>query len=343
MFAFNKTQFRFEYVGLKSISKSTIDPRAVIVRDDGTEARISVPAAVARMVKTRLHGTTRFSVNYPCCIAYVGDMVVAVDVAVGADYRTYTQLGEWFSVIERKAVVLENLQGDWLFDGQYVYQHVGDVQRMGETNFGTCQMRVLNLFKFGDERSLASEELAGLAYFNDREDKWVITTPVTRHSGRFLQVTGDVDAFDTADRFVDGIEELADLDRRVFPNLRFVNYAGSIISNAFHYEMIEPLGLPLLMFEHNTFNLGSLPLGVQISSHAPFSFTAGLAWMIGMYVHVTNMNQLLAVKSSLKMLLSKGNTVAVVQSVEGGEEETDTIEQIAAVREQLAALPMIKF
>jgi hypothetical protein len=169
-----------------------------------------------------------------------------------------------------------------------------------------------------------------------------VTSPVTRSSGDLLQLTGDVDEFNAADRFGSTSTDLFLMDLNVYPNLRFVNYAARALSDQFGFESIEPLGLPLLMIEHRTFNIGGLPIPVQTSSAAPFKFTHALAWLVGMFGQVQTLDQLIAVKSSIKMLLSKGHTRHTTEGTKN-DDEVDTKTLIQRVRRTFESAALVSF
>lgn len=337
MFKFNRDKVHVRYCGLLSISKSTIDPRITVQLDGGEIAKYAVPAAVARSVSGRLNGVSRFADPYPACLVFVDDKLVSVDAAVGPNYQMYQALGEWISPIESRLSIVDVAGNvDWMFDGQYAYISVGDVERFGETNFGTQRYRAINLFKLNDERADLIENLAGVCYYNIITGEWVCTSPVTRHSGKFLQLTGDTDEFNKTDAFVEDEQGLERMNHLMFPNLRFVNYTSQLLSQQFGYDVLEPLGLPLLMIEHRTMNLGGLSLPVQISSHAPFKFLEALAWLVGLHSRVETIDHLIAIKSCVKMLITKGSTLS-----RGTDSDVDTKQLIQQIRNRVESTPMI--
>lgn len=308
MFTFNKESLHIEYVELLSLSKATIDPNVQFRDAAGQTHKMQIPVSVARIVRGRLKSVSRFPAGYPAALAFVDGRIVSMDVAVGKAYKMYKDLGEWISCLETRKELLNAIEGEWLWDGQYAYRFVGDVKPMGQTNFGNIDTRVFNLYRLGEEKGDLIENLVALCFRNPKTQEWVKTTPLTRHSGAFLQITGDVDKFNKMDQFVDEDEAFLEIDSNVFPNIRFVNYAAKALSRQFGYESVEPLGLPILMMEHQTFNIGGLPTEMQAASAAPMSFSCALAWMIGFNQQVESLDDLIAIKSSTKMLLTKGNT-----------------------------------
>lgn len=343
MFKFNLGEFRIRYVMLHGLSKATIDPKVTYLDEAGVKHRLPIPVSIARIVRARLQGVTKFTKGYPACFGMMGDRIVAMDVAVGPHYKMFKEFDEWISCIESRAEHLKALEGDWLYDGQYAYRTVGEVQPLGETGFGSQDVRCINLYRLGEEKGDLVENLSLLAYKHPETEQWVKSAPVTRKSGSFLQITGDNERFNKDDQFIDS-DELARLDKLIFPNLRFVTYAAKVITAQFGYEAVEPLGLPILMIEHQTFNVGGIPTEMQAASPAPMSFTNALAWMIGLNLQVLNLNDLIAVKSTTKMLLTKGNSYhTIMGGKDENEEETATKELIAAVRAAASAKEMVKY
>lgn len=340
MFPFNASEYAVRYLKLKAISKSTIDPRVTFLDEHDQPVKMALPVSIARRVKNRLKNVTRFATFYPCAIGFMGDRIVSMDVPDGVEYKSWQQDGKWASRLTANCQVLGSLIG-WLYDGQYVFQYEGAVEPIPDTVFGKRKATCYNLYQFGEKNGAASTELAGLAFRNPNTGAWTHTTPVTRSSGGLLQLTGGVEEFDSSAMFAGVARDVAKIDRNIYPNLRFVTYAARTISSEFGFDLIEPLGLPLLMIEHRTFNLGGMPTPVQSSSPAPFEFTQGLAWMIGMFEKVTTLQQLLAVRSSMKMLLTKGNTNR--NSETNDDTEVDTKKLIDRVRATMKDAPLIDF
>lgn len=342
-FSFDRNSFRIENVGLKALSKATIDPRITFVNEKGETVRMSIPTSIARLVRNQLHGVTKFSTPYPAALAFVDGRIVSMAVALGKDLKMFEEFGEWISVLERREVMVNQLMGnDWLWDGQYAYKFVGEVIPLGESGFGSIATRAFNMFKLGEDKTDPIEPLAALCYKHPTTGEWVKTSPITRHSGGFIQITGDVGAFNAGDQFVDSEKEFAKIDTSLFVNLRFVNYGARVLSQRFGYEAIEPLGLPLLMIEHRTFNVGGLALPVQMSSPAPLKFTRAMAWMIGLFLQVKDLDDMIAVKQTFKMLLTKGNTNQRMMG-EDAKTEVPTKTVIATLRAKMESAALIDF
>lgn len=344
MFTFNKESMKIEYVTLLALSKATIDPRIQFRDEEGLIHKMAIPVSVARLVRTRLNGVSRFPNGYPAALCFVDGRIVALDVATGKSYKMFKDLGEWITCIETRAEALNAIEGEWLWDGQYAYRFTGDVKRMGQTNFGSVDTRVFNLYRLGEDKGDLIENLVALCFQNPETKEWIRSTPMTRHSGAFLQITGDVDKFNKVDHFIDEDSEFSNIDSNVFPNLRFVTYAAKALSRQFGYTSVEPLGLPILMMEHQTFNIGGLPTEMQAASAAPMSFTCALAWMIGFNQKVETLDDLIAIKSSTKMLLTKGNTTnREAQTKPDQEKPKSTKDLIKQLRELSAMTPTVTY
>ena len=344
MFTFNKESLRIEYVTLLSLSKATIDPNVSFRDEEGLVHKMPIPVSVARICRSRLKSVSRFPNGYPAALAFVDGRIVAMDVAVGKAYKMFKELGEWITVIESRVELLNAIEGDWMWDGQYAYRFDGDVKPMGQTNFGNIDTKVFNLYRLGEDKGDLIEHLVALCFRNPKTGEWIKTTPLTRHSGAFLQITGDVDKFNNNDEFVDEDESFLEIDSNVFPNLRFVTYAARALSRQFGYESVEPLGLPILMMEHQTFNIGGLPTEMQAASAAPMSFSCALAWMIGFNQQVESLDDLIAIKASTKMLLTKGNTKKREARTDPDKARpASSKELIAKLRELSARTELVKY
>lgn len=342
MFKFDSTKFKLEFCMLLSLSKATIDPKVTFIDSHGIKQKKAIPVSIARLIRARLHGASKFAKGYPCAFGLMDSRIVAMDVALGGQYKMWKATEEWISIIEERASVLKKVEGDWLWDGQYAYRYVGDVVPMGDTDFGHQEVRCFNLYRLGEEKADMIENLSCLCYKNPETDQWVRSAPVTRKSGGFVQITGDVDVFNKTDQFMDD-DELARIDVLVFPNLRFVNYASRTLTARFGYTAVEPLGLPLLMIEHQTFNVGGIPTEMQAASPAPMSFTNALSWMIGLNLKVRNLDDLIAIKATTKMLLTKGNTLQRIMGKKEDEESVATKELIASIRSAAESRPLVKY
>lgn len=345
MFSFQKNDFRIEACTIRSISKATIDPRIEYTNSKGEVVRQGLPVSVARSVRQKLHGVTRFHNEYPCNLAFVGDQIVSMAIPTGANYQMWKDTGDWICQMEEKAGIVDTIEANWMWDGQYAYKHVGDVVQVGETNFGYIATRAYNLYKLGDiKNSAVVEELTAFCYRDPIDGKWTKTGPVIRSAGGggFLQISGAADQADREDTFMENVDNLDKIDAARFANVRFVNYAARALANRFGYEAIEPLGLPLLMIEHRTFNIGGLSLPVQASSAAPISYSQALIWLIGMHRRVVDLADMMTIKSTIKMLLTKGNTPNHVAGLKKGTEvaSTDVIDRL---RNKYSSMPLMEF
>ena len=340
-FKFQKETFRVENVGLIALSKATIEPRITYRAENGEVIKAFLPVSVARLMRIKLHNVTKFIEDYPCCLAFVGDRIVAMDVAVGKDLKMYQEFGEWISMLDKRQSLIDQLDDSWMWDGQYAYRCVGEVRQIGDSNLGTIECRAFNMYRLSEEKTDVIEHLSAMCYRNPVTGEWVKTSPVTRNSGGFIQVTGDVSKFNRNDQFIDSSEGLEKLDQLVFVNIRFVNYASRALSARFGFESIEPLGLPLLMIEHRTFNVGGLDLSVQMSSPAPIRFTHAVAWLIGLFTKVETLEDMIAIKQAFKMLLTKGNTNEQMMGVE--KKAVDTKGVIQQLRDKMESAAIVNF
>lgn len=347
MFKFNKSDVSYEFIGLLSISKATIEPKIKYIDSNGVERKALIPTAVARRARSNVHGVSAFSKAYPACIVIIDNRIVALETANPNQLKMYLETEEWISNIEKNIELVRAYDDTHLWDGQYIYDQVGEVEQFGgdESSFGSVKCKVLDTYKLSDEKVAPNDTFSGLAYLNPQTNDWVITPPVVRQMGQYIALTEDADEAKSVSSgaLMDEEDPLARLDRNKFPNLRFVNYAARVVAERFGYDSIEPLGLPLLMIEHRTFNLGGLETGVQMSSKAPFAFSQGLAWCIGLMKNVKCLDDLVAVKSTIKMFMSKGNSNIMTSAKKADEVGQNTKNLIDTIRKRNESAPLLQF
>lgn len=346
MFKFQPNKFEVMYVGLKALSKATINPK-ITLEINGESVKMDIPTSIARIARNKLHNVTKFSKAYPVAVALMDERIVAIEVANSKQYKMYNETGAWLSILDTRDELIHSIASEeHVWDGQYLYKHVGEIKPLGDGKFGFQEVRALNMYHLSEERGGdAIEPLAVYCYKNPVTGEWIKTAPVTRVSGEHLQISGDVDVFSNNDQFVDQRETtdpITKLDSWWFVNLRFVNYAARALSNQFGYDVLEPLGLPLLMIEHRTFNLGGLSTSIQASSPAPIGFKNTLAWLIGMHLKVKTLDDFICMKQTLKMLTSKGTTANNAVGQEGGP-TIDTKHLISQLRKDNESAPLIQF
>lgn len=343
MFKFNGQAIQFAYYKLKAISQSTIDPKITFVDHQGKDVKMSLPSSIGRRLNIKCQKVTKFTVDFPCCIAMLSGRIVAVDVPTGPEFQHWGKTGEWTSAIEKNVKVVRNLdETEWSFDGQYAYRNDGSLNILEGSGFAFQPVKTYNLYKMDLQQTLDEVSMACLAYAKG-DGTFQVTCPVTRASGGFLQLVGDVDQFNANDQFVDNsvATDLALMDHNYIVNLKFVNYAAKRVTDCFGFESAEPLGLPLLMVEHRTMSLVSLAQSVQQTSPAPFKFTQGVAWIIGLFGRIQTIEQLMVVKSIMKMLLSKGNTKVEVHGQD--DDELSMKQKVEKLRANFEGAPLIRF
>lgn len=345
MFVFKGQDIQFGYHLLKGVSKSTLDPRLTFIKD-GEEVKLPLPSSIGRRLNIKLHQVSKFSVAFPCCVATLDGRIVAVDVPSAGEFAHWNKTNEWTSPIEKNLKVVQHLdEKEWLFDGQFAYRNDGPLQIVDGTSFAYQPVKAYDLYKMDIEQTLDEISRACLAYKKNATE-YQLTCPVTRASGGFLQLRGDVDVFSNTDQFVDNsvAQELMLMDRNVIVNLKFVNYAAKRVTDCFGFESAEPLGLPILMIEHRTMSLVNLPQSVQQSSPAPFKFTQGVAWIIGLFGRIETIEQLIIVKAIMKMLLTKGNTQVEHNTHEDdGDIELTLKQKVEKLRASFEGAEFIKF
>ena len=344
MFKFEAKKFQVLYVGLKTLSKATINPKISFIYNDEL-VKMDIPTSIARIGRNKLHNVTKFAKSYPVAIAMVDGRIVALDVANSKQYKMNTDVGAWISVLDSREELIQSVASEeHLWDGQYLYKYSGEVKPVGDGRFGYQEVRALNLYHLSEDRGGQIEQLAVYCYKNPTTGEWIKSAPITRVSGEHLQISGDLDQFSSNDQFINQYDDdlFTKLDAWWFVNMRFTNYAARSLSNQFGYEAIEPLGLPLLMIEHRTFNLGGLSTSIQASSPAPIGFRNAMAWLLGLHTKIETLDDFITLKQTMKMLTSKGTTANASAGSSGGQ-AVDTKQLISALRHDNESAPIIVF
>jgi hypothetical protein len=305
------SSLKIERVTLHKISQSTIEPSITFTRSgDATTTRVVLPAAVGRQLLLTANKVSTFLVGYPVDLLWVGDNVVCAigpdkqDIAAMAADSTY----QWTSKMAVNIAYLQQSLRTWAatdqyFDGQYVYRFTSDPTSI-DGGFGYRTADTFNLHHA--YRTVFVQKIrAGFAYKAGGD--WVVTPPVTAvGAGGRIQLVGDVE--DLSDTNLAVYNTFGSIDTARFVNLCFVNFVARKLTDTFDYTTTEPLGIPLLMVEHQTFNLGGITRVEQQLHAAPLKFTSALAWLIGLHSRVTTLAEMNTLKQCIKMLLTKGNT-----------------------------------
>jgi hypothetical protein len=343
---FNGSDFRIERVTLRKISQSTIDPTITFTRANSPKLhKATLPSAVGRTLYMNANKISNFVVGYPTDLLWLGENVVC---AIGPNKQEVTHATSdpsytWKSQIALNLARMQDKMRTWssdrYFDGQYVYQFTGDPQSVSG-NFGYRTADTFNLYH-AFKTNFEPKIRAGFAYKSGGQ--WTVTPPATAVSGDGrIQLLGDVEDLTTQNAAVyntfDGI------DAARFINLCFINFAARKLTNQFEYTAIEPLGIPLLMIEHKTFNLGGITRAVQQVTPAPLKYTHALAWLIGLHAESDTLAKVEVLKQCIKMLLTKGCTRTVVEKNDDGTVNTVSKgDLVRSLRNSLASSPLITF
>lgn len=329
---------KFEYVHVTHISQANIDCTITLVRD-GEAVKYPLPPSISYRLRKSIGKVARFATPHPICVAWVGSCIVCAECP-DKNALPSARKNQWKSLIEINAAAFKPPK-DAYFDGQYVYALDADPE-VFDRNYGVVKLNAcFDLYHLNDI-AWANPARACFAYKNGQ--KWVTTAPCTSAAGTFLQLVVDDVSTSTAAVF----DSMDMIDAIRFVNLRFVNYAAGRLADAFDFETIEPLGLPLLMIEHGTFNLGELTPTVQMTCPAPLTFSQTLAWLIGLHQRVTTLDQFIALKEAIRMLLSKGCTRSAAVIGEGEELPDGAVdlsknEIVYSARNQFNKMDMVSF
>lgn len=341
MFSVDNVSFTTQYLYIRRVSRSTFNPTMTVVDQHGNEVRYKVPYSITNRIHTVLKAT-KFLEPWPCYVLFADNDIVCIDIPSKETLKLCNENNQpWESVqIDKnlQALFEQCLNGSWMFDKQFVYRQAGEVSEIPNSNFGTVTYVCYDLTKMYDSDHFKQKNRTGFAYWDSFNYQWTITSPLTQQAGTKLQLGGDSDEGNEMSHtdVTGGIEHV---NRYVFPNLMFVTYAARAISNNFGYEAIEPLGLPLLMVEHQTFNIGKVPNGVARQSPAPMTFTQTIAWLTGLFRSVETIDQLVAIKGCFKYLMKKGSYKVPADREENNERSVVELRKLFADQPDMSLNP----
>lgn len=291
-----------------SVTVSTID-------EDGKEQldRILVPMAVARAFAKRV-GHTRFLVPFPVYMLMYDNQVVALEehplvtlqAELPANWKPYLVKGMDY-------IASSITQGDWYFDGRYVYQYQTDVN--DPTNvpldhsgqFRAMRVNSIDLYVLHAPTSWTVAQRDCVAYVAS-SGKFAISPPIwksIRDVGSAVEGGDDEQSARVADEEADRFY-IDDVNGRKKVNLNFALKAGNTLSELFGYQTLEPLGLADLMIDLRTVNLPALPKSVKQTYAISLEFKHAFAWLLGLLGRSNQLDTYIAMRSLIKYLGTRG-------------------------------------
>lgn len=346
MFKFDPSSLRTQQVGVVHISKATVNPSIKFIDSDGVTHKHNVPTAVARTLRNSLNGVSRFIEPYPICVTFVGNNIVCAEAAVKDQLVSYHETGDWFANSECNVSLIQAEPREFWFDGQFAYFDAEAPKFFGgHANLGYQLVNAYNLYRLSNRVTIKIQQYASLGYYDHEAEQWTMTAPVVRATTDTIQLFGDIDDPSRRGGIMDVSQddEIGRIDRYYYPNLRFVNYAAKVLAEQFHYDVIEPLGLPLLIIEHRTFNLRSIAQAMQISSRCTLSMSTAMAWLIGLNKQVKTLDDLIAIKSCIKMLLTKGVTGEMYKDDSAKQQNISRAKFITDLKHKHESAPLLSF
>lgn len=312
MFTFDCDKLSIHHDTLETISKATIAPK--ISFRSSPNARFELPFTCARKILGNTKKISRPLIEFPVCYVKYEDQIVCAAVPERKQLSDQESLDRWKQrFVTNINKLKKSINDKWMFDGEHVFFMTPESERRCD-NFRLVFYRAFNLAMLSVEPAyFYSDNMIGFQCHVGDVKK--TTGPLfKRNSQKYVRLNQDT---------VIGADWYA-------PSLRFVLFCANELSRAgFDYETLEPLGIPLLMKEHDTFNLRDLSQEYQMVHRAHFGFDHAIFWLTGLIKPTLTIKQYAAIGTCLNMLLSKKGVVFDVSGNEG------TLDRVKRLRSKL--------
>jgi hypothetical protein len=303
-------------------SMRLVDEQLSLSKGVETTIRIPVPMSVARAFQQLhkasnwLHPVEVVYMTYEGTVLCIEKRPSDVWVKSGSGWTQIESPREWNPLLYENLNYLEQtyreLQSeDWYIDGKNIYHLPKSLSNWSNT--GEAILLSAD-FKFKAKRVMA--------YRTDLMHLSVFTTPLSTYLAIFFTNDGvphlsppiwkDVSSLGVRqmkrsdEEAHEKMEAFDRIEKFLSVNLNFTLYAANTISSVFGYEEISPLQLPKLMVQLKTVNLPNVPNVVKDTFDVGLSFSHALAWLIGLSERVSNLDDYMKIRQTIKYLGSKG-------------------------------------
>lgn len=330
MLRFDSSLLSVEIVMLRRIT--TALGGSFVYVEDGEEKRSAVPFAVARDFINRCDKVSKYLEPVPVAVTRYGDHVVCMERQNILEMLRASEAGEdldetnWVPVSKRVVdALINNLDSgdkEWYVDGRYIYSFDGgnDVAEVVENSpsikstndFKQVQVNCIDMMVLY-EKTVMLDARTCIAFTTGTDygispPLWKASAVQLRDGNVIMSDERDDERTTAADKSNTGnvLSNFNTIDDRVFVNLGFALRCGVDLSTIFDYEAIEKLRLPYIMADLGTVNLPAVPNEIKMTYNIGTKFTHMLAWMIGVYHRIDNLNDLLRVRALIKYLTTRG-------------------------------------
>jgi hypothetical protein len=273
------------------------------------------PMAVARLF-IKLYERSNFFNPADGAIMFYDGMAIAAELApVTVAFGAMT-LDEWVPDVETKFNMMlvdmgnhMNTSDEWFFDGTFVYRFDGELStQIEQGNTLTEDGRFVTIqawcYHFSHLLHRNAEVSPRVCLGFRAGTEFAVTSPVWAGLGG-LNNSNTKDSNDAADN-IGLATSLDSADSILSVNLNCILYIAKSMTNIFGYRATYPLGLPQLMVQLQTVNLGAIPKHSKALYPANIPFTHLLAWLIGLHNNIISLEQVIELRKSLKYLTTKG-------------------------------------
>jgi hypothetical protein len=316
---FDPSKVRFEKIKIKRVttalggSVSVLDEKHFNETGKEKFIKINIPLSLARMFKVK-YKVTQFMVPHEGVLMYYDNYVITLEKSAENNRFVEGIEGtkiEWTpqTVSHYRSIESRFLTNDWYFDGLYVYRFQGGIQYALDNStmldkeglFRGVKVQGYHLTYLNFKEPVI-EDRSCVAIVLDK-DNYSISAPIWKTLDTKAKMTNDDDSDDEKTSLISSFDGV---DRHVAVNINFALKAAKELSDQFGYDSIQPLQLPKLMVQLKTVNLPRLPKEVKSTTDIGLKFTHGLAWLLGLQLRTTDLDQFVVIRQLTKYLLTKG-------------------------------------
>ncbi len=319
-----------------SISFSLMDEEGV----KGHVYHKPLSMAVARLF-IKLYERSKFLKPVPGVITMYDGLVVNAELApINYLLDSKADINEWTPTVEihTNQMLMDmhirhnHKSEDWFFDGTFVYAFNGELQTEvdnGRALDAEAKFKLVSVAAYHFSHLCFSKpEISTrtcLAY-QASDGSFAITPPIWTGTGGLgnSNTSDDNDAREEIGlrASFDGIDDVLKV------NLNCILYSAKSLSKAFGYKVTYPMGLPFLMLQLRTVNLGAVPKHIKSMYSVNLPFTHFLAWLVGLHNNVMTLEQLIDIRRTLKYLTTKGTIDVNSRKVTSNGRETIHISNV---------------
>lgn len=284
MIIFDPNKLHVTAVKIKSVT-SAMGGVLTLQQPDGSIIKKSIPSSLARRYIKFYDISTYWTPKNGYIITYE-DHIIAIEATTpGMPSNIIINLS-------RVCALINSMPSNiWYFDGSCIYTYNNDIISLGFNNFFAQPTIAIPTHELGFNIGISQETRYCVGYqINGRS---IMSPPIWRRFD-IHSTTQDIGLPNNFDTY----------NQENFVNINFAIYAGKHLIKIFDYTVIDPLMLPELIIDMKTINLDALPAEVKYITNIHMDFQQCVAWCLGLMTRVTNLSELMVIRSVLRYLIS---------------------------------------